>query len=79
VGISNGKLIYSGVIEPIVQPDHATVNFYLLLTVPGSRGHHFLEWEESVFNLNGTWKSESIIVVFTPYVRTDNLKSLFDE
>jgi len=80
--LSTGMLVYVGILEAsdnADNADNATIKYYLLLTSPKATGHHFLEWEEKISASGEVWKTISVQVVLTPYVRTDNLKSLFDK
>ena len=75
--LSAGMQIYAGLLNVNVDSSSAMFNYYILIKHPNIRGHHFLEWRESLIRINNNWQSSMINIIFSPYIRTDNLKDLF--
>jgi hypothetical protein len=76
--LARGGQVYAGLIEIREDSLHYIPKYYILLTVPYARGHHFLILEEETEVITGKWSVNKSTVVFVPFVRTDNLKALFD-
>ena len=77
--IAAGMQVYSGLLGVNVDADGTSLRYYMLITRPGIEGHHFLEWRENLTGKGRARRSETIHVMFTPFIRTDNLKDLFAE
>ena len=75
--ISAGMQVYSGLLEVTIDSTETKLKFYVLITYPGTRGHHFIEWREHLSRDGDRLKLDNIVVLFSPYIRTDNLKNLF--
>ncbi len=75
--IAAGMQVYAGLLEARGDSVKANLKFYILITYPDASGHHFLEWRESLVKPQDKWKTDEIDIIFTPYIRTDNLKELF--
>jgi len=76
--LASGQEIYAGLIGVGTQSQVLSPRYYILITTPQADGHHFLDLEDYV-RINGNdWKVEQTVVRFIPYIRTDNLKELFD-
>lgn len=72
-----GKQLYAGLMNAMVDSSIASLNYYILITYPGINGHHFLEWRERLNKTDDSWRTNEITIMFSPYIRTDNLKNLF--
>ncbi|MDP8241068.1 MAG: hypothetical protein P9X24_18405 [Candidatus Hatepunaea meridiana] len=75
--ITLGMQVYAGLLSLSGNNDTLNMDYYLLITFPGAQGHHFIELTEQMTNDAEGWKTTDIEVIFTPYIRTDNLKNLF--
>jgi len=75
--IAFGMQVYSGLLSITGSNDTLNMNFYILITFPDANGHHFIEVTEQVIKSEEGWKTSGMEVIFTPYIRTDNLKNLF--
>ena len=75
--ITAGMQVYAGLLSIAGEADSIIFNYYLLITVPNARGHHFIEWTERLQKAEASWLTVGIDVILTPYIRTDNLKNLF--
>ena len=75
--LTNEMQVYAGLLSVKVDSSEAFVKYYILITYPGIEGHHFLEWREKLIQDNNRWQTGEITVMFSPYIRTDNLKDLF--
>lgn len=75
--LSWGKLIYAGPVSIKKYSDGFTIRFYISMTTPEARGHHFFIIDENYSNgKNGYGLSQTTAHLF-PYVRVDNLLSLY--
>lgn len=75
--ITAGMQVYAGLLSIAGEADSIIFNYYLLITVPNARGHHFIEWTERLQKAEASWLTVGIDIILTPYIRTDNLKNLF--
>lgn len=75
--ITQGMTVYAGILDRGIKRDEADITWFLFLTTPGARGHHFLRWRERFRWSGAGWISLDNRVRFLPYVRTDNLHDLF--
>ena len=75
--IAAGMQVYSGLLNVTIDSSGAAINYYMLITYPGIEGHHFLEWREKLTKTDNRWRKKEVNVMFSPYIRTDNLKDLF--
>lgn len=78
--ISAGMLTYSNLLS-VSGDDNCNVfmKYYILITYPEAPGLHFIEWEETLRKVAEEWRMSNLKIVFTPYIRTDNLKNLFGQ
>jgi len=75
--LTAGMQVYAGLLSIAGEADSIIFNYYLLITVPNARGHHFIEWTERLQKAEASWLTVGIDIILTPYIRTDNLKNLF--
>jgi len=75
--ISAGMQVYSGLLKVTIDSINTDLKFYTLITNPGTEGHHFLEWRETYSNSTEQLEPKDFSVMFSPYIRTDNLINLF--
>lgn len=75
--LSKNKMVYAGPTSVIVSNDLLKINFYVLITTQQASGHHFFLIEEVLRKVDNDFSIESLIVDFYPYVRVDNLLSLY--
>ena len=75
--ITAGMQVYAGLLSVKVDFSEAFVKYYMLITSPGIEGHHFLEWREKLSKIDITWLVNEVTIMFSPHIRTDNLKNLF--
>ncbi len=75
--IAFGMQIYAGILQISGNTESINVKYYILVTYPEAKGHHFLDWIEKYQLVNNEWRTQLITIDFTPYIRTDNLKDLF--
>jgi len=75
--LAEGCLVYAGLLTVGSKVDTTNIRHYILITYPEATGHHFLEWQERLVKSGEIWQTETIKVIFSPYIRTDNLKNLF--
>ncbi|MBZ0263183.1 hypothetical protein K8I28_00825 [bacterium] len=75
--LSRGMQVYAGLLSVSGDIDNVKLSYYLLITYPDAPGHHFIEWKETLTNRDEKWLTSEVNVIFTPYIRTDNLKNLF--
>lgn len=75
--LSQNKIVYAGPTSVVVADERLKINFYVLITTQEAFGHHFFLIEEVLRHLDGDFSTESLIVDFYPYVRVDNLLSLY--
>lgn len=75
--IAAGMQVYAGILSLSGNNNTLNVDYYLLITYPDAQGHHFIELSESLKNIVEGWKTTDMKAIFTPYIRTDNLKGLF--
>jgi|GEM_PF-3527931 len=77
--IAEATQVYAGILNAKVDSSQSSVNYYLLLNYPGIKGHHFLEWRDVMVKEGSNWQSKGVTVMFSPFIRTDNLKNLFSQ
>lgn len=75
--LSQYKIVYAGPLSIVFEDDMLTIDFYVLITTKEAYGHHFFLIKEVLYNENDELSIESIVVDFYPYVRVDNLLSLY--
>jgi len=75
--LSQSKMVYAGPISVVVADGKLNIKFYVLITTEEAFGHHFFLIEEVLTNTENEFSTESLIVDFYPYVRVDNLLSLY--
>ncbi|MBU4443923.1 hypothetical protein KJ656_02420 [bacterium] len=75
--LSQNKIVYAGPTSVVVADERLNVNFYILITSPEAFGHHFFLISETLNSENGAYLTKKLIVDFYPYVRVDNLLSLY--
>lgn len=71
--------VYAGIIDCRSNSSAWQLRLYALITSPNARGHHFLEFHWRFPSTPDRTVSDSLTVDVIPYVRTDNLKSLFGD
>lgn len=76
--MANGMQVYAGLISVDTDTSGFGLKYYILLTLPEAKGHHFLTVTDRLERSDDNLKITETIVKFLPYVRTDNLKNLFD-
>jgi len=75
--ISYNKLVHSGPISINTVNDSVSIRYYLSITSLESTGLHFLTIEEYYQNSNNSFSPLFSTVHFFPYIRIDNLSSLY--
>ena len=75
--LAGGWQVYAGLLSADSNVNVTNLRYYILITYPEATGHHFLEWLERLNKAGDVWHTEAIEVIFTPYIRTDNLNNLF--
>jgi len=75
--IAHERQLYAGLLGIADNGSNFSVRYYLVITSPGSMGHHFIEWSEHASKVGEEWTLESIDIKLIPHIRTDNLKDLF--
>ena len=71
--LAEGMTVYAGLMSMTADSAGTTVEYYIALTSPGARGHHFFKIAERL-PMAGDGEMR---VEFIPFVRTDNLRALF--
>ncbi|MDP8238177.1 MAG: hypothetical protein P9X24_03720 [Candidatus Hatepunaea meridiana] len=77
--LAGGCQVYAGLLEANSYSNISNLRYYILITYPGAIGHHFIEWRENLDMVDEVWHIEKTEAIFTPYIRTDNLKNLFTQ
>ncbi len=75
--LAEGWQVYAGLLSVEGDVNITNLRYYILITYPEATGHHFLEWRERLVKTDEIWQTDAIKIIFTPYIRTDNLKDLF--
>lgn len=75
--LAGGCQVYAGMLKANGDGNIANLRYYILITYPEAIGHHFMEWRERLKKVDEVWQTKAIEVIFSPYIRTDNLKNLF--
>ncbi|MCK4446361.1 MAG: hypothetical protein KAW56_04695 [Candidatus Marinimicrobia bacterium] len=75
--LSQNKIVFAGPTSVVIADEKLIVNFYVLITTEEAFGHHFFLIEEVLANTENDFSTESLTVDFYPYVRVDNLLSLY--
>ncbi|NQU05598.1 MAG: hypothetical protein HQ568_05855 [Calditrichaeota bacterium] len=76
--LASGMQTYAGLMSVEKDTSGLIAKYYILLTMPEARGHHFLTITDQV-----DMKDNKVVIMesrvkLLPYIRTDNLKELFD-
>ena len=75
--LSFGKLVYAGPVSTELEGENAMLSFYIALTTEEAHGHHYFLVEERLRVNHNHLAIDKITVHFYPYVRVDNLLSLY--
>lgn len=75
--LSQNKIVYAGPSSIILNDEKLMINFYVLITTQEASGHHFFLIEEVLKHIDNEFPTINITVDFYPYVRVDNLLSLY--
>jgi len=75
--LSQNKMVYAGPTSVSINGERLKIDFYILITTTEAFGHHFFLISETLNSENGVYLTEKLIVDFYPYVRVDNLLSLY--
>ena len=75
--LSFRMLVYAGPVSTELEGENALLSFYIALTTEEARGHHYFLVEERLRVYQNHLASDKITVHFYPYVRVDNLLSLY--
>ena len=75
--LSFGMLVYAGPVSIELEGENAVLSFYIALTTEEAHGHHYFLVEERLRVNHNHLAIDKITVHFYPYVRVDNLLSLY--
>ncbi|MDP8238533.1 MAG: hypothetical protein P9X24_05550 [Candidatus Hatepunaea meridiana] len=76
--MASGMQVYAGILSVDRDISGFTVKYYILLTLPEARRHHFLTVKDQVYTDGDKLDIIKSRVKLLPYIRTDNLKDLFE-
>ena len=77
--LSSGMHVYAGPVSIELEGENAVLSFYIALTTEEARGHHYFLVEERLRVNHNHLAIDKITVHFYPYVRVDNLLSLYSD
>ncbi len=72
-----GCLVYAGLISLKPNEDSFSVEYYIIVTIPERSFHHFMTVKERYSITQTAIKGSWITLDLFPFIRTDNLKSLY--
>lgn len=75
--LSFGMLVYAGPVSTELEGESVMLSFYITLTTEEAYGHHYFLVEERLKFSHNHLAIDKITVHFYPYVRVDNLLSLY--